>query len=463
MERRDFMKMCSVAGIGLVGSSLLTDNQAAEAAQPEANAFFTFNQTGGWDTTAWLEPIGNVGATPTRDGAVQPNSYGDIINDYYAPTDIRMAGNIPYAPPDFANALTLAGVGIPEYMTTFGQTLTAQETAIDLLMKVLADRMLILRGIDQQTNGHDTGQRNTMSGRMAEGQPALAALYAAALGKALPLAFITNGGYDETAGVAPKVRLNNTDAFQALIYPNRIDPDSADSQLYHTEETMQRISAMRQERLDRMQRAQNLPMIKNRQSLLFLARSGVGNLKLINDYLPATPSNGNLQRQVDIALAAYLAGLSVSVTISRGGFDTHGDNTTQYPNQEDVATGILHLFHRAMQLEAQTGFQIVDKLFVMVGSDFSRSALNPQGKDHWAETSMMFMGPGIAGNRVIGGSDDGQRYLKVDPATNQLSDAGAPITQANVHKWMRGKLGIEENEDVRRFPLNPEADFNFDM
>jgi hypothetical protein len=76
---------------------------------------------------------------------------------------------------------------------------------------------------------------------------------------------------------------------------------------------------------------------------------------------------------------------------------------------------------------------------------------------------MMFMGPGIAGNRVIGGSDDGQRYLKVDPANNQLSDAGAAITMASVHKWMRGKLGIEENEDVRRFPLIPETEFNFDI
>ena len=52
---------------------------------------------------------------------------------------------------------------------------------------------------------------------------------------------------------------------------------------------------------------------------------------------------------------------------------------------------------------------IADQTYVLVGSDFGRtpSYNNENGKDHWNVTSALVAGPGIAGNRAIGGSDGG--------------------------------------------------------
>ena len=52
--------------------------------------------------------------------------------------------------------------------------------------------------------------------------------------------------------------------------------------------------------------------------------------------------------------------------------------------------------------------KIRDKLVVVVQSEMGRTPNynKGNGKDHWSIGSIMFMGPGIRGNRVIGATDD---------------------------------------------------------
>ncbi len=75
--------------------------------------------------------------------------------------------------------------------------------------------------------------------------------------------------------------------------------------------------------------------------------------------------------------------------------------------------GIAYVLHRAEEL------QIRDKLVVIAQSEMGRTPTynKGNGKDHWSIGSIMFLGPGIQGNRVIGATDEKQFAVPLDPKT----------------------------------------------
>ena len=108
----------------------------------------------------------------------------------------------------------------------------------------------MINGIDTATNGHDSGTRNTGSGKLQEGYPAFNALYAAAVAHDRPMAYITNGGYDHTMGLLAPTRVGNVSAVQRLAFPNMPDVNKPEL-VFHSESTRLRIQKARDERLQR--------------------------------------------------------------------------------------------------------------------------------------------------------------------------------------------------------------------
>merc|ERR1711974_219588 len=146
----------------------------------------------------------------------------DAMNRPYAAADIGNAGNIRYAPVGY----------YPEFVEKH------------------YEKMLVINGIDTETNGHDSGRRHIGSGKLQEGFPAFGALVAAEYGRGMPMGFITNGFYDNTAGTTPRTRVGNIRAFERIAQPNHLVPGN--DRLFHTEETMQRIQLAQQSRLEAM-------------------------------------------------------------------------------------------------------------------------------------------------------------------------------------------------------------------
>jgi len=94
---------------------------------------------------------------------------------------------------------------------------------------------------------------------------------------------------------------------------------------------------------------------------------------------------------------------------------------------------------------------VANKVIVMIGSDFGRtpSYNRVNGKDHWPTSSMMIMGAGIRGNRVIGKSTTRHVPMKVNPNTLEIDeDNGIPLTPAHIHKSLRKYLGISNHKYV---------------
>ena len=151
-------------------------------------------------------------------------------------------------------------------------------------------------------------------------------------------------------------------------------------------------------------------------------------------------------------MAGYKAGLTVSVNIQQGGFDTHGNHDGAHiPRLSELLKGVLLL-----QEEAKNQ-GIADRVVFVIGSDFGRTPgyNGGNGKDHWSVSSMMFMGAGIKGGRVIGETTSGHDAKKVDPTTLKVDSSGIAITYGHINKALRKLAGIEKSELVQQYyPLD---------
>jgi uncharacterized protein (DUF1501 family) len=417
LDRRDFLKLASLAGLSVAAPVPFTSKaHAQESILYDGLFFINIHAGGGWDPTSLCDPKGMLNEEEENP-----------MNASFMQADIMEAGNIRYAP-------------LPGFQTFFDK---------------YYQELLVINGLDTSTNGHDSGTRNVWSGKLSEGTPSFSALVAAAKARVAPMAFLSNGGYDYTGGLVAPTRSGNTNALARIAFPNRPDTNN-NERLYHTEETAQRIAATQQARLEAMRESSKLPARKAAMNTLYNARVGENEVRRLTDFLPQQLDNsGNpIIRQAQLALASYKAGLSVSVNITRGGFDTHGNHDQQHiPRLLDILNGIDFIMEEAERLE------IRDKVVIAVGSDFGRTPRynGTNGKDHWSITSMMFLGAGITGNRVIGGSTHEHVPYRVDPSSLETLDVDGPgirVTPEHVHRSLRRLADIHEHEFSLMNPLN---------
>ena len=436
MDRRKFLQIAGLSGLSVFTPVFARKAKAATYPGP---FYLMFSARGGWDPTYLCDP----------------KPMGDFNRVYaYDPQAPTQAGNIPYADIGF----TLADLGLTDPMSSSFLMSNADFFAAH------ASRLLVVNGINMETNNHLRGVTTIWSGRGQAGYPSLAALVAAATDPTLPLAFISSGGYDATEKLVPVTRLNSVTSFRNIAEPNRISPTNPDSTAqYHMTSTADRIRQAQASRLTAQVDGFNLPTLKGSSSALFLARQDDGVLASVPlpDTLITLPGElADLQRmlqQIQFALAAFEAGLAVAVNLELGGFDTHGNHDRDQVRQlAKLMFGIDYLINESIAKGLD------GSLVVTVGSDFGRGKgyngpAAADGKDHWPVGSAMFFGTGIAGDRVIGGTDDVDQLPRlVDPTTLALTDdeeSGVEIKCADLHLSLREHAGIAGSDEAGRYPL----------
>ncbi|MDP6446847.1 MAG: DUF1501 domain-containing protein, partial [Pirellulaceae bacterium] len=149
-------------------------------------------------------------------------------------------------------------------------------------------------------------------------------------------------------------------------------------------------------------------------------------------------------------------GVCVSANLSIGQFDSHNKNDQdQMKLIPELLAGIDYLMARAEEL------RIREQLVVVMQSEMGRTPTynKGDGKDHWSIGSIMFMGRGIRGNRVIGETDEKQMLATVNVNSLAVDAAeGIRIRPEHIHDALRRLAGIEDHPFSKKFPLDVPAE-----
>ncbi len=421
MQRRRFLKYLAGSGMSL---TLPFASSIANAAEPQ-RFWVLVNAGGGWDPTYFIDPKGDRNRLDGR---------GPVNN--YSVNAITSAGNIVF-PSSYPSDIDPPDANSPGHFANF--------------FPRHAPHLLVINGIDTQTNNHDAGSRFVWSGKIEEGFPSIGALAAAASAPSEPLSFISNGGYDNTASLVAPARIGDGDVFQLLASPNAGRPwkEAGERAPYFPESIYQEIERARQARMNRLIGRSSLPLQRQQLNELVMARVGDNNLNRLVSSLPEQVSSG-LEGQAEVAVAAFSSGVAVAANMHMGGFDTHGNHDQNHANRLDqLLSGVDHLWN---QIESNG---LTDRVTVIIGSDFGRTPFynDGRGKDHWNVTSLMAMGAGVRGNRVVGGTNNHVDALKVNPQTLALDANGITLTPEHVHVALRRMAGVSA-ELQNQFGIN---------
>jgi len=423
MDRREFLRWMGLAGLAV--ASPFPRARAALSADPYTGLFFvTIAAEGGWDVTSFCDPKENVA------GEAEINRWSRTLS-----TQTIAGSPITYAPFGLNS----------EFFTRFHSD------------------MLVVNGVDSQTNSHDVGVRHNWSGRVPVGYPTFSALAANELGPDLPLAYLSSGGYRETAGLTPYTIIQDTQSLRDLVHPNWVSWGEVE---YHDTGDLAIVDRHRGERLAALRaKSDLLPRTAANLDSLLAARANRDQLAALEALLPEesvgwTDKNGYwnpLLPQAEIALICYKAGLTVAADLVTWGFDTH-ENHDQDQGQvlSVLSNGVTYLWDKAEELG------IADKLVVLISSDFGRTPWynDGSGKDHWPIGSAIFMQQGASwANRVVGLTDGGHNAVPINPTTLAVdtSSSGVIIQPKHIHDGMRRLAGIESSAVSERFDLDAET------
>ena len=84
------------------------------------------------------------------------------------------------------------------------------------------NKMLVINGVNSETNSHEDGTRCHATGRLDMGYPNISELFARQYGYNLPLAWLAGngGGFTDSAGLLPATAVPDANTFRALVSPN---------------------------------------------------------------------------------------------------------------------------------------------------------------------------------------------------------------------------------------------------
>ena len=422
MKRRAMLKSLLAVGVAASGFRL----PLVHAADYRGKLFVFVQADGGWDPTSFCDPKANTPGEP-------------VINHWAERDEVRQAGRISYAP--FARN--------------------------QAFFEKYNRRMLVINGVDAQTNSHTVGIVHNWSGRNSEGYPTTTALLAAHYAPELPVSYLSFGGFSATAGIARFTRIDSPHLLRSVANPATFEG-------VFNEEVWQTMESYRATTAERLASASNLLPGDVRHRGLYRSAFATEGLKAYADAIPPEAEleqeeeyegrderfYSTLRRQAQLTVLAFKTGVAVSADLWIRGFDTHSHHD---PDHEWLLGNLTDSVDYLWEYAETHG--VADRMVVVLGSDFGRTNFYnaAAGKDHWPIGSFIVMEKNQPWTGRAVGETDGLHFAyRVNPRTLRRDDRGGTIIYPkHVHKALRRYLGIENSPGAQRFPFNNTEDFAF--
>lgn len=304
------------------------------------------------------------------------------------------------------------------------------------------DQILVYNGENTQTNSHEDGQRVQESGKLAMGFAPLCELHAAKFAGGAPAGWMLRDGGTVSTGVYPATAIPDQNQLRAMIDPLAVNGTTD----YVKRADFTKTVEARAARLEAL-KANGVTLPKDRliTDEFVAAKEARIRLAAVAQNIPAT--FGQFP-DIEVGLIAAQSGITASIQVARGGFDTHGsaaDNDGANGSFARATNALTYLWDEA----GRRG--IADRLYVVVAGEFSRTPLNGSiGNDHRSvgAGALIMLPPGSGlGNRVFGYSGVNHASMAVNPKTGAPDPNGVMLTPAHLHDALRTYLGIQ--------PTNP--------
>ena len=422
MKRRTLLLGLAAAGTGAVASGFRLP--LVHAADYRGKLFVFVQADGGWDPTSFCDPKANTPGEP-------------LINHWAERDEVHQIGRIRYAP--FASN--------------------------EAFFRKYHRRMLVINGVDAQTNSHTVGIVHNWSGRNSEGYPTTTALLAAHYAPELPVPYLSFGGFSATAGLTRFTRIDDANLLRDIANPA--------TQMF-SEMDWAEIASFRNATAQRLEAAPNLLPGDVRHRGFYRSAFATEGLKAYADAIPSGDEleqdemhdgedrifYSSLRRQAQLAVLAFKTGVAVSADLWLGGFDTHAYHD---PDHEWLMGNLTGSVDFLWEYAEEHG--VANRMVVVMGSDFGRTNFynSAEGKDHWPIGSYIVMEKNQRWTgRAVGETDELHFAQRVNPRTLRRDDRnGTIIYPKHVHKALRRYLGIANTPGAQRFPFNNTEDFAF--
>ncbi|MCA9411417.1 MAG: DUF1501 domain-containing protein [Candidatus Omnitrophica bacterium] len=411
MDRRHFLKHLSAAAAGgLCTPSFHRMFAWAQQGQDNPHFFMFVFAQGGWDITQVFESD-KEGLQTVDVPTGQRTQFGSNVTDTF--------WNDPMGRP-----------AVTQFFQNFG------------------DRTAILNGVFVRTLSHDLGRETVMTGSTGMNKADWPTQIAARKASDRLLPNLSLSGPNFPGNLGGVTTSGNT--FNRLLFPSGYSPDT---------EVENRMESYLNEKLNGLLgEAMEMGHEGGRVEELDRGYLRFNEIKEARNTLNLG-GGGGFTNQGLSAVGAFQNGISVTATLrAPGGYDTHGDNDAQQGNNfQNTFMGLNQIVTELANRPGTTGTgSLLDQTTVCLMSEFGRTPrLNGgNGKDHWPVTSMMFVGAGINGGKVFGGTDERQNYRNVDYSTGLPDDSSSiELATPNIGAALLTLAGLDANEILPGEPV----------
>jgi hypothetical protein len=406
MQRRGFLKTLSAgAALSMVPFANQALAQARKSNSLRARHLIVVLASGGWDTTMSLDPKVGVSAI---DSAV-----GERLT----------VGGLPI----LAHA---SRPSVTRYFEDYGQ------------------RTAIINGLQIRSLVHTDGIKRIMTGDPTGQEPDIAAVVADNYGREAPIPYLALGanslpgnlvGLSGRTGVIQQVTgLVRPEAELPQVQPTSALPLSREplvtrflrrrADVLGAKGARGRVSQQIGEYKSGLDRMESFKRFA-RETGAFTDREFVA----------------ELGTQAEIAVGALRDGLSHTVFLELGGWDSHAGGDAQQSERHEAMFSGLHTLNRRLDEEGLT-----EDTAILVVSEMGRTPRkNAQGgKDHWPVSSAMVIGGGVRSG-VYGASDDTLNARSIDLTSGVASNSGQQLQTGNLLTGVLEWTGVDPSDSTR--------------
>ncbi|MDP2309505.1 MAG: DUF1501 domain-containing protein [Pseudomonadota bacterium] len=365
--------------------------------------------------------------------------------------------------PEFANPnVSMEPEAVASAVGALGYVEHPARPSVRAFFEAYAARSVVFNGVLVASVAHETCLRISLTGASAQDRPDWGAILASARSADFPLPHVVIGGPSFPGPYGASVTHTGTNPQLSALLTGDIATwsDIPVGRPCADAETIMDAA------LERRAAAAAILARPGREAVLTeslrTALERAGHLKGLAGTVAW--DTATFQGQMQLAVDLLALGVSRVATLSFEGafagspWDTHlGNDLHQSDNFERLFVHLLDLVARLEATPGESGGTLADETVLVILSEMGRAPLEnlAGGKDHWPCTSLLLVGPGVAGGRVIGAFDGNFYGHPIDLASGEVvpDGEGACLDAAAVGATLLRLAELDPAEHLAGVPV----------